>query len=427
MANPPVVIVLATLDSKYEAARFMCKVLSAAGVTPCLIDLSLRPHSYTFATIDGNAVAQASDIAWDALARLSRAEAATLMIKGASKLVNAESAAGEIDGIIGVGGANGSTMFCGVMRQQAIGLPKAMVTPVAATAAVQWYVAESDIAMFPTIGDISLNRITCSVMRNAGTAMAGMAKAYRLRRTGANSEASLPLVGVSSFGNTQPAVDRITSQLEAKGLEVIHFHASGPGGRALESLAARGELTAVIDLTTSELTDYLTGGVYSAGDRRLTAAGAAGLPQVVVPGCLDFTNWWVGGVPERYRDREFYQYNIEILLMRTNAEEYAALGRLMGKRLAAAKGPLRVLIPTGGWSQMVGRKTYDIAGMEIGMWSQPMTDRIFVETLQQYISSEIITELPYHINDLSFADACVDTLIALFVDLTGELPSLHRI
>ena len=197
--------------------------------------------------------------------------------------------------------------------------------------------------MFPTVGDIWLNRITRAAIDNAARAVAGMA---RKRADAAVQDRAL--IGVSSFGNLQPAVDRITAQLEGRGFEVIHFHASGPGGRALESLAGRGELAGVIDLTTSELTDFLTGGVYSAGAARLTGAGAAGVPQIVVPGCLDFTNWWVGEVPERYRSREFFQYNVEILLMRTNAEEFAALGKLMGERLAAAQGPVTVLAAAKG-------------------------------------------------------------------------------
>ena len=178
MVDAPTVAVLATLDSKHEAARFMCDALRAAGVTPWLIDFALRPHAHDFATIGGGALAHASGIAWEDLAKLSRADAAQTMIKGGSTVVGPKAAAGEIDGIIGVGGANGPTMFCAVMRQLAVGLPKAMVTPVAATAAVQWYVAESDIAMFPTIGDISLNRITRAAMTNAAAAMAGMAAAF---------------------------------------------------------------------------------------------------------------------------------------------------------------------------------------------------------------------------------------------------------
>ena len=164
--------------------------------------------------------------------------------------------------MLGLGGANGSTMACAIMRALQVGLPKVMVTPVAATAAVQWYVAESDIAMVPTIGDISLNRITRAALANAAAAVAGMAMAWQQRRAVGAPPA---LIGVSSFGNLQPAVDRITLGLERAGFEVIHFHASGPGGRALEQLASRGELAGVIDLTTSELADLLTGGVYSAG------------------------------------------------------------------------------------------------------------------------------------------------------------------
>jgi len=156
-------------------------------------------------------------------------------------------------------------------------------------------------------------------------------------------------------------------------------------------------------------------------------AGAAGLPQVVAPGCLDFTNWWVGEVPERYFGREFYQYNVEILLMRTNAEEYAALGRLMGERLTAAKGPFRVLIPTDGWSQLVGRKTYNLVGQEIGTWSQPSTDRVFVDTLRKYVPGATISELPYHINDQAFADACVETLIALLGHVATTSPGLQNV
>lgn len=401
------VAVLATLDSKHEAARFVCEALRDAGATPWLVDLSLRPHTHRFADVSGDATARAAGTSWPELAGLSRAEAAQRMIIGGTAIVRDTFSKGGLNGVLGIGGANGSTMACAIMRSLPLSLPKVMVTPVAATAAVQWYVAESDIAMFPTIGDISLNRITRAAISNAAHALAGMAQAHDK----AAKAPSAPLIGVSSFGNTQRAVDRITERLEAAGFEVIHFHASGPGGRALEQLAATGELAGVIDLTTSELTDFITGGVYSAGESRLTAAGAAGLPQVVVPGCLDFTNWWVGQVPDRYRDREFVQYNVEIMLMRTNAEEFAALGELFGRRLAAAKGPVRVLIPLRGMSQLGGRKTHDLSGNERGEWSKPETDAVFTATLRHHLPPEAIRELPYDINDTAFADACADTIV----------------
>ncbi len=402
------VAVLATLDSKHEAARFMCDALHDAGVKPWLVDLSLRPHAQGFADIGGGEVAKASGTSWEALAKLSRADAAQTMIAGATAIVQDEVAAGRLAGVLGVGGANGSTMACAIMRALPVAFPKAMVTPVAATAAVQWYVAESDIAMFPTIGDISLNRVTRAAMRNAAHAVAGMAKAHA-----AGEADPKALIGLSSFGNLQPAVDRITARLEACGFEVIHFHASGPGGRALESLAARRELAGLIDLTTSELTDFVTGGVYSAGEGRLRSAAAAGIPQVVVPGALDFTNWWVGAVPERYHGRGFFQYNVEIVLMRTNAEEFEMLGTLIGERLHAAQGPFEVLIPTGGFSQLTSRRMQDIAGNDIGPWAQPETDAMFEKALRRHLAPERIHELPDHINDPAFADACVEALLRL--------------
>jgi uncharacterized protein (UPF0261 family) len=407
--DPVRVAVLATLDSKHEAARFVCDALTAAGATPWLVDLSLRPHNHDSADVNAGKIAESAGLAWADLGRLARADAARTMIAAGAEIVHARFARREIDGVIGVGGANGSTMACAIMRSLPLAFPKCMVTPVAATAAVQWYVAESDIAMYPTIGDISLNRITRAAMKNAAHAVSAMARAWSRQ----DGTARVPLLGVSSFGNTQPAVDRITTQLEAEGFEVIHFHASGPGGRALEMLAASGELAGVIDLTTSELTDFVTGGVYSAGESRLTAAGAAGLPQVVVPGCLDFTNWWVGQVPDKYQQREFYQYNVEIMLMRTNAEEFSKLGQLFGERLRAAKGPVSVLIPSLGMSQLIGRKTFDLAGNERGAWAQPETDRVFGETLKRYLPTSAINELPYHINDIDFADACAAEMIGM--------------
>jgi uncharacterized protein (UPF0261 family) len=130
-----------------------------------------------------------------------------------------------------------------------------------------------------------------------------------------------------------------------------------------------------------------------------------------VPGCLDFTNWWVGQVPDRYRDREFVQYNVEIMLMRTNAEEFRALGNLVGERLAAARGPVQVLIPLRGMSQLAGRRTHDLAGNARGDWSRPEVDAVFTETLRRHLPPEAIRELPLHINDPAFADACADTMI----------------
>jgi len=405
------IAVLATLDSKSEAAGFMCEVLRGLGIKPWLMDLSLQPHEKPGADIGGEPLAAKAGATWEALGEMERAAAGETMIKGGTQALVEAYQASKISGVIGVGGANGCTVFCGMMRALPALFPKVMVTPVAATAAVQWYVAESDIAMYPTISDIVMNRITKAVMENACYAVGGMAEAWQKRNSAQAEEP--PLIGVSSFGNLQKCVDRVTDRLEAEGFEVMHFHASGPGGKALENLAGQKELAGVIDITTSELADLLNDGVYRTGDNRLTSAGAAGLPQVVVPGAIDHTNWWVGECPERFHDREFYQYNVEILLMRTNAKEMTQLGEMVAERLNRAKGPVSMMIPTKGFSQHIIRKTQDINGNEIGTWLQPETDQCFTDAVKANLTSGEVKELNLHINDEAFADACVDEFLAL--------------
>ena len=405
------IAVIATLDSKAAAAEFTCATLRDLGVTPWLMDLSLKPHDEPAADIGGEELAKLSGTDWSKIGAMDRARAADTMIKGGARALLEKFEAGEISAVIGVGGANGCTVFCAMMRALPPLFPKLMVTPVAATAAVQWYVAESDIAMFPTISDIVMNRFVKSVIENACAAAKGMAEAYERRRDREDDAPSL--VGVSTFGNLQKCVDRITVRLEEAGYEVMHFHASGPGGKALENLAAAKALSGVIDLTTSEMIDLINDGVYKPGENRLTSAGAAGLPQVVVPGAIDCTNWWVGECPQRFHGREFYQYNTEILLMRTNGEEMALLGDMFAERLNKAKGPVMVMIPNQGFSQFVDRETSNIDGEIVGSWRKPETDRKFAETLKAKLTAGAVKERDHHINDQAFADACVDEFLEM--------------
>lgn len=406
----PKIAVLVTMDSKGAEARFVCDVLTRVGADPWLVDLSLRPHGVAGANVSGGDLAEAAGMSWDDLAAHDRTAASEAMIEGGKSVVRRRFDDSQLDGAIGVGGANGTSMACAMMRVLPPLVPKVMVSAVAATAAVQWYVAESDICMFPSIGDLSLNRITRSVMENAAHAVVAIA----VGRAGAEiADNAPPLIGVSSFGGTAACVDRVSERLVAAGYEVIHFHASGPGGRALESLAAAGELAGVIDVTTHELTDLIVDGVYSAGDGRLRSAGAAGLPQIVIPGALDHANFWVGAVPEQYAAREFFKYNAQNILMRTNADEFRALGELVADRVNGARGPVVVVIPTRGYSEHTKRMTHGLDGSEIGPWKQPEVDGAFVESLRTHLTDAKLVELDAHINDTEFADACVDRFFTM--------------
>jgi uncharacterized protein (UPF0261 family) len=402
-ASRPTVAVLATMNTKGREARFVANALAQAGVIPWIVDLSLKSHDAEDADMEGASVAAAAGASWQSLNERTRQDAATVMIEGGTKLLLDKFAKGEISGAIGLGGANGTNLVCSILRGLPYLLPKVVISTVAGTAAVQWYVAESDIAMYPSIGDVSLNRITKSVMEDAALAVASAARNRVAKRT--TSIARPPLVAVSSFGGTAACVERVTERLESLGYEVILFHASGVGGKSLERLASSGELAGVIDVTTHELTDLIVDGVYSAGDTRLTGAGAAGLPQVIVPGAIDHANFWVGQVPERYRAREFFRYNAQNLLMRTNAEEFEKLGCEIGNRLNAAKGPVRVLVPLEGFT--------DLAGNDKGPWKRPEEYKLFMDSLKTHLKAAPIEAHSLHVNDIVFADACVDAFVEI--------------
>ena len=399
------------MDTKSNEARFVADVLARAGATPWIVDLSMKSHAVSAANVTGARVAAAAGASWEAINERSRQDAAAVMVEGGTKILLEKFTKGEIAGAIGIGGANGTNLVCSILRALPYLVPKVMISTVAGTAAVQWYVAESDIAMYPSIGDVSTNRITKAVMENAANAVAIAASNWAARREAKTIHA--PLVAVSSFGGTAACVERVSRRLEALGYEVILFHASGVGGKSLERLASSNELAGVVDVTTHELADLVVDGVYSAGGSRLTGAGAAGLPQVIVPGAIDHSNFWVGQVPDQYKTREFFQYNAQNLLMRTNAEEYSKLGAEFARRLNAARGPVHVLIPLEGFSEHTKRRARDLNGNDRGPWKSSDDYRIFIDSLKPHLKSAQIEELPLHINDSAFADACVDAFVKI--------------
>lgn len=166
----------------------------------------------------------------------------------------------------------------------------------------------------------------------------------------------------------------------------------------MESLVRSGFVSAVLDVTTTELTDELVGGVFSAGPDRLEAAGALGLPQVVSVGATEMGTFGPPEtVPARYRGRSLYRHNEHITLMRVTAEESAALGRLMARKLNAARGPVSVFVPTGGFSAL---------SVDGGPFHDPAADAALIKTLRTGLRADIeVVEMATDINDPAFAVA----------------------
>jgi uncharacterized protein (UPF0261 family) len=331
-----------------------------------------------------------------------RGAAVAAMGRGAAEVARRLHADGRLDAIAGLGGSGGSAIVTEAMRALPVGVPKLMVSTLA-SGDTRPYVGAVDVTMTYSVVDIAgLNQVSRRILSNAAGAIAGMAAAAAQDGPAEDGEAR-PLVGATMFGVTTPCVTRARERLEELGYEVLVFHATGTGGQSMEALVRDGFLTAVLDVTTTELADDLVGGVLSAGPERLEAAGAAGIPQVVSLGALDMVNFGpVESVPERFRDRNLYVHNPTVTLMRTTPEECAELGRRIARKLNAAAGPVTLFVPLRGVSAIAteGQPFHD-----------PAADEALLAALREGLDTSVdVRELDTDINDPVFAEAMAERL-----------------
>jgi uncharacterized protein (UPF0261 family) len=307
-----------------------------------------------------------------------------------------------VGGVLGLGGSGGTAMISPALRALPVGLPKLVVSTVAG-GDVSGYVGASDIAMLHSVTDVAgLNRISRQVLGNAAHALAGML-AHRVP-----AAADKPAVALTMFGVTTPCVTAVAEQLVDR-YDPLVFHAVGTGGRAMEKLVDDGQITAVLDITTTEVCDLIAGGVFSAGEQRLDAIARTGVPYVGSCGALDMVNFGPPDtVPARYAGRLFYHHNPQITLMRTNREENQRIGEFLAGKLNACDGPVRFLLPEGGVSLLdaPGQPFHD-AGADQVLFAT--LERLVVQTADRRL-----VRLPHNINDPKFSNA----LVAAFEEVT---------
>ena len=400
MSAPKTVCIVGTMDTKGIEFAFIKTQIESAGISTCVINTGILGDPQLAPDISADEVAQAGGSSLQTLRdEGDRGNSVTIMAQGAAALVAEKHAAGEIDGIISLGGSAGTTIGTTAMQAVPVGVPKIMVSTLA-SGDTSPYVQSKDVSMMYSVVDIAgINRLSRQILANAAGAIVGMVNAEIPETT-----ADKPLIAATMFGVTTPCVTKAREILEAAGYEVLVFHATGTGGQAMEDLAKGGFLAGVLDVTTTELADELVGGILSAGPDRLEAAGAAGLPQVVAPGALDMVNFGPPDtVPEKFNDRLFYQHNPTVTLMRTTAEETAELGRIMARKLSEAQGPTTVIIPTQGVSAI------DMTGQP---FDSPEARTAWIENLKAHIGDNVtVIEMDAHINDDAFATKLAETLL----------------
>jgi uncharacterized protein (UPF0261 family) len=408
----PSVFLLATLDTKGHEAAYVRGLLSSWGIPVTLVDVGAIGPPAVAADIPRERIFELAGTSAEAMQqRADRGDAVTKAAEGAATLVRQAYQRGELSGVLSLGGSAGTTIGTSAMRALPLGVPKVMLSTLA-SGMVRQYVGDKDIVMLNSIVDIAgLNRVSRGVLSQAAGTMAGL-----VRFPGpAPEKGDKPLVAATMFGVTTRCVERARATLERAGFEVLVFHATGNGGQAMESLISEGLIAGVLDITTTELADEHVGGFLSAGSDRLTAAGKAGIPQVVSTGALDMVNFYAPeSVPARFGGRTFYRHNPNVTLMRTTPEECAAIGAGIARKLSAAKGPVAVLLPGRGVSA-------------IDREGQPFDDararRALHDAIRAGLPEGTVTELDLHINDEEFADAAARRLVEMMQDRRPEARS----
>lgn len=393
------VVIVGTLDTKGEEIGFARDVLTAEGVAVHVIDTGVVGEPGIDPDTSASEVAEAAGTTLEHLREeADRGEAMEAMGEGATAITERMHEAGELSGIMGLGGSGNTSIATTAMRALPVGVPKLMVSTMA-SGDTEPYVGARDIMMLYSVADIEgLNQLSRQVIANAALAMVGM-----VTNEPDVEVAEKPTIGITMFGVTTPCAKTARAYLEDRGYETIVFHATGTGGRAMESLIEEGVIDGVLDITTTEWADEFVGGNLNAGPERLDAAGEAGIPQVVSTGALDMVNFGPReSVPEQFDDRLFHIHNPQVTLMRTTPDENAELGGIIGEKLNAATGPTALALPLGGVSML------DVEGED---FYDPEADAALFDALRATIDDDIdLMEMDTDINDDAFAEAMAERL-----------------
>jgi uncharacterized protein (UPF0261 family) len=405
MEQKRTVLILGTLDTKSREIKYLRDRVRESGLGVIVLDNGVLGEPQGIVPdISARETARAAGTTLEEVRRKpSRGEAIDEMIKGCKVLVKKLSDEGKIHAAISFGGAEGGVMASAAMQVLPPGFPKIVITPLASgVRPFGPFVGIRDMMVMHSLIDIvGINDISRTIFDNASAAIIGMAKNYRPMEIQGQKN-----VALTALGTVQKAINFICPRLIQAGYQPIIFHASGVGGRIMEDFIARRTFCGVIDLSTNELTDHLVGAFHDAGPHRLEAAGALGIPQVIIPGCVDF--FAVGPadtIPEKWRDRQKYYHNPAYTLIRPTHEEMRTIGEMFCRKLNAAQGPVRVILPLRGMS---------IGGLEGGTTHDPEGDRILFETLKQGLKKGIpVIEMDCDVNAPALAEKVVEEFFKL--------------
>ena len=397
------IAIAGTFDTKGDEYKYVKELVEKLGLNTLMIHTGVFEPKF-IPDISNKEVAAAAGYDIDQIIKKKdRALATEKLSEGMKKIVPELYKDGKFDGILSFGGSGGTSMVTPAMRSLPIGVPKVMVSTMA-SGNVSQYVGTSDIVMMPSIVDVAgLNKISKTIFKNAVLAICGMVKMKN--DLVEDIEDKHPLVAATMFGVTTKCVTYAKNYLENRGYEVLVFHATGTGGRTMESLINAGFFKGVLDLTTTEWCDQIVGGVLAAGSERCEAAAKNKVPQVVSVGALDMVNFGpYDTVPEQFKNRNLYKHNPTVTLMRTTKDENMQIGQTIADKLNMATNKTSLFIPLKGVSAI------DAEGQP---FYGPEEDKALFQTLKDNVNKDRIeiVEMENNINDKEFAEAAAQKLI----------------
>ncbi|KAA5541694.1 Tm-1-like ATP-binding domain-containing protein [Adhaeribacter rhizoryzae] len=402
-ATDQYILMLGCFDTKGEVFAYLRECLLAQGEQVITLNTGVMGTTNLFPVdYEAEQVALGAGTTITELReKKDRGFAVEVMGKGAAHIVATLRQTGNIKAIIGMGGGGGTYIVLSAMQAIPLGIPKLCLTTLA-TKDLSQQIGIKDITLMPSVVDLAgLNSMSQLLISQAAAAVSAMARVPVPSRSTAGGA-----IAISMFGNTTPCVDRCSALLKEQGYEVFSFHATGVGGRTLEALIRENYFKAVLDITTTELADELCGGILSAGPERLTAAADMGIPQVVVPGCLDMVNFaQPDTVPAHYQTRKLYSWAPDVTLMRTNAEENSLLGEMLVQKLNKSTNKVTVVLPLKGISQL------DAAD---GLFYAPEANEALFNSIKEHAQEPIkVLEVDAHINEDKFAEILVKELLEI--------------
>ena len=399
------IVVVGSLDTKGHEFAYVKKMIEQHGLNTLVVDFGVLEDPVFKPNIDRYQVAKAGggDLEY-LLSGDHKDEAMKTMAEGLCVVVRKLFDDGRLDGILGMGGGGGTSIATAAMRTLPYGVPKMMLSTMAG-GDVSEYTGIKDITLMPSVVDVAgFNPISRKIYANAAGAIAGM-----VMQESPSADDDKPLIAASMFGNTTKSVDRARQRIENEGYDVLVFHATGTGGKTMESLISEGFIEGSLDITTTELADEVCGGVLSAGPDRCMAASRAGIPAVIVPGCVDMANFFsVDSVPEKYKKRNLYKWNPNITLLRTNIEENKQIGNMIADAANASTAPVAIILPLHGVSML------DSPG---GDFWDPEADNACFEAIKENLNPGIpVVEMENNINDVEFSDKVAATLLDMLIN-----------